>query len=159
MSLVGVYEGLTEASLQALAARFAASLSSDAMSSDPSLSWPLLIEMQGPLGAGKTTFVRFLLKALGHNGSVKSPTYSLLEPYPDILYGVFHWDLYRLGHPEELEYLGFRDLMVDRHCCIVEWADKGAGYLLPAQLVIQLEPDSETTRRLSISSDAGPDAS
>jgi tRNA threonylcarbamoyladenosine biosynthesis protein TsaE len=94
------------------------------------LSSPLIITLSGDLGAGKTTIVRAMLRSLGVQSAIKSPTFSLVESYPYQNGTIHHFDLYRIHHEEELEYLGFRDYFTKESICCIEWAEK-AGRALP----------------------------
>lgn len=99
----------------------------------------LSLWLRGDLGAGKTTLVRGLLRALHYAGRVKSPTYTLVELYSFSSFNLYHFDLYRFGHPEEWEDAGFREYFNADSVCLVEWPDKAADYLPAPDLVIELE--------------------
>ncbi|MFK8019667.1 MAG: tRNA (adenosine(37)-N6)-threonylcarbamoyltransferase complex ATPase subunit type 1 TsaE [Pseudomonadales bacterium] len=98
----------------------------------------LLITLNGDLGAGKTSFVRAVLRSLGHQGPVKSPTYTIVEPYAIAGLEINHFDLYRLGDIEELELMGFRDYLNAQTICFVEWPQRAGNYLPVADLNIDL---------------------
>ncbi|MGY6554703.1 MAG: tRNA (adenosine(37)-N6)-threonylcarbamoyltransferase complex ATPase subunit type 1 TsaE [Wenzhouxiangella sp.] len=109
-----------------------------------------VVYLSGDLGVGKTTLVRGLLRALGHEGAVKSPSYGLVESYELGNLAVHHLDLYRLGDPDEIEYLGIPDLIDDNSLLLVEWAEKGAGYLPAPSMTIRIEDLPDQHRRLDI---------
>jgi tRNA threonylcarbamoyladenosine biosynthesis protein TsaE len=109
----------------------------------------LLLTLSGDLGAGKTTLVGGLLAAMGHAGPVRSPTYTLIEPYRLQQRDVLHCDLYRLRHPDELDDLGLRDLQTPGSLLLVEWPEKAAGRLGPVDLELTLAyatPDARSLR-------------
>ena len=112
-----------------------------------------LIYIHGPLGAGKTTLVRGMLRALGYIGAVKSPTFTLVEPYEFQQRHFYHFDLYRLNNPEELEFVGVRDYLHGNGVCVVEWAERAQG-ILPTpdvDIIISLTETGRMTRITSLS--------
>ena len=121
-----------EDAMVALGMRFGQVLSATA----PGVS----VFLQGDLGMGKTTFTRGIMRHFGHQGATKSHTYTLVEPYQFKQQKVHHFDLYRLGHPEELEYLGIRDYFDGCAINLIEWPDKGRGFLPTADVVLTIHP-------------------
>lgn len=99
---------------------------------------PALVFLQGPLGAGKTTFARYLLRALGHQGPVPSPSYTLIEPYLDVSPQVYHIDLYRISSVEELLELGLRDCLGALAFTLVEWPERAAQALGTADYSVEI---------------------
>lgn len=107
------------------------------------------IELHGPLGAGKTTFVRHLLQALGVGGRIKSPTYAVMEPYEPPGLPVWHFDFYRFNDPQEWEDAGFRDLFASRGLKLAEWPEKADGLLPPPDLRMRILPGEGDAREVS----------
>ena len=117
---------------------------------------PAVVYLVGDLGAGKTTLVRGFIHALGYTGKVRSPTYTLVEPYACERCPVFHLDLYRLADAEELEWLGLRDMLAEQALLMVEWPERGSGVLPPADLTVYIEYSGNGREaRLVPASDAG----
>lgn len=113
------------------------------------------VELRGPLGAGKTTFVRHLLQSLGVQGRIKSPTYAVMEPYeiaaPEGPMPIHHFDFYRFDDPQEWEDAGFRDVFAGPGLKIAEWPEKAEGLLPEPDLLVAIELDGDTRRAVTFS--------
>ena len=116
-----------EESMESLGATVSSALKSGAV-----------VYLEGDLGMGKTTLVRGILRGLGYIGPVKSPTYTIVEPYELSGLEAFHFDLYRVSDAEELEFIGIRDYFSEDSLCLIEWAEMGRGILPEADLIITL---------------------
>ena len=139
MSAVVEWESIDESSLKRLAQTFA-----------PLLGQGGVVLLEGDLGAGKTTFARALLSALGVGERIKSPTYSLLESYQVGDFAAHHLDLYRIADVDELEWLGLPDLLDPNSLMLVEWPERGSGALPPADLGFRFAHAGER-RNVSVS--------
>ncbi|OIQ72684.1 tRNA threonylcarbamoyladenosine biosynthesis protein TsaE [mine drainage metagenome] len=129
--------------------RFAARLATQAALSHA------FIELRGDLGAGKTTLVRHLLHALGVSGRIKSPTYAVVEPYELADLMIWHFDFYRFKNPREWAEAGFRDIFASPGLKLVEWPDKAAPCLPPADLVLQIDVLDDETRQITLTGQTG----
>ncbi len=109
-----------------------------------------LIELRGTLGAGKTTFTRHLLRALGVQGRIKSPSYAVVEPHEAPGLNMWHFDFYRFSEPREWEDAGFRDLFAAPGLKLVEWPDKAEGLLPPADLLLDLDTLADEQREVRL---------
>ena len=115
-----------------------------------------VVYLEGELGAGKTTLSRGILRSFGYRGNVKSPTYTIVEPYVFDSLIVYHFDLYRLADPPELEYIGVRDYLNPGNLCLIEWPNRGTGFLPKADLRITVEVvDSGRLVNINANSDRG----
>jgi tRNA threonylcarbamoyladenosine biosynthesis protein TsaE len=107
------------------------------------------IHLSGDLGAGKTTLVRGFLRGLGYTGTVKSPTYTLVESYNQGSSIIYHFDFYRVKHPDEVEAIGFRDYRTDGAICLIEWPEMAGDKIGRPDLFIRFDIDN-TGRQLEL---------
>lgn len=107
------------------------------------LNAPLVIYLEGDLGAGKTTLTRGILRGLGHQGAVKSPTYAIVESYPLEPFTLHHFDLYRFTTPEEWEDAGLDELFAANSVCLIEWPQQGGEFTPPADITATLTHDGD----------------
>lgn len=114
---------------------------------------PAIIFLIGSLGAGKTTFSRGFLHGLGYVGKVKSPTYTIVEPYEFDTFFLYHFDLYRVKDPAELEFIGIQDYLKPHAICLIEWPELGKGFLPPADLTCYFELENRG-RQIKIKADS-----
>lgn len=133
------FEATTEADMLALGNELAQRLKHGAV-----------VYLSGDLGVGKTTLVRGILRALGYSGRVKSPSYGLIESYEFDGLNVHHLDLYRLSHGEEITYLGLEDLFDGPTLLMIEWPEKGRGFLPPADWSIEIADHPDASRTVQI---------
>lgn len=112
----------------------------------PYLNAPLVVYLQGNLGAGKTTLTRGILRGLGYQGAVKSPTYAIVESYPLNGFTLHHFDLYRFSTPEEWEDAGLDELFTGQSICLIEWPQQGGEFTPPPDITVSLTHDKEGRR-------------
>ncbi len=110
------------------------------------LNSPLVIYLNGTLGAGKTTFVRGLLRGLGYQGAVKSPTYAVVESYAFASFELHHFDLYRFASPEEWDETGLSELFTEKTICLIEWPQQGGDYVPAADIHLDFSSENGTRR-------------
>ena len=154
------YSLADEAATVALGRELAAAITHvmDAAISKTSGSQNLCIYLLGDLGAGKTTMSRGIIQALGHIGAVKSPTYTLVEPYEIKganvkLRQVYHFDLYRLADPAELEFLGLDSYFSESSLCLIEWPARGGDFIPSADIMLTLS-DMDVTSKIPVTPEA-----
>ena len=109
-----------------------------------------VVFLHGPLGAGKTTFTRGIVQGFGHTGKVKSPTYTLVEPYELVRGNVYHFDLYRVNDIEEAYNFGIEDYLYSKHWSIIEWPEVAKDILPEATSRIELSLNNDKTRTLRL---------
>ena len=102
------------------------------------LSTPLIMTFSGEIGAGKTTLIRAMLRCMGVNSAIKSPTFSLVESYQCLDVQIHHFDLYRIHDEAELDYIGFRDYFTADAVCCIEWPERLVSYLERADIAFSL---------------------
>jgi len=107
------------------------------------LQSPCVIALRGDLGAGKSVLARGIIRALGFDGAVKSPTYTLIEDYETAGWRIAHMDLYRLDNPEELHFLGFDDIVANSDLLLIEWPDNGQGLLPKFTISVKITYQSD----------------
>jgi tRNA threonylcarbamoyladenosine biosynthesis protein TsaE len=130
--------------------RFGAALAS-ALAAEPLAEQAFVIHLSGDLGAGKTTLARAILRGAGVSGPVKSPTFTLLEPYNSPRSPIYHFDLYRFSSPDQWFDAGFDDVMSGPGLMLVEWPENAEGALPPPDLRVRLDPvDDGDARRIEI---------
>jgi tRNA threonylcarbamoyladenosine biosynthesis protein TsaE len=110
----------------------------------------LTLYLQGPLGAGKTTWVRGLLQGLGYNQTVKSPTYTLVESYELSGFQLFHFDLYRFEDPREWLHLGVEDYFTPEAICVIEWPEQGGDRLPPPDFIFSINIARDNARECHV---------
>jgi tRNA threonylcarbamoyladenosine biosynthesis protein TsaE len=115
------------------------------------ISPPLIIWLEGDLGAGKTTFTRGLLNALGYNGAVKSPTYNIVETYPFNGFNLHHFDLYRFQSPEEWLDAGLDELITTDSIVLIEWPQLGGDLAPPADIILNITSNNSNGRTIQMS--------
>lgn len=125
-----------------------AGLLAEAVVTEPLAEQPFVVHLSGDLGAGKTALARALLRKLGFTGPVKSPTFTLVEPYNLPNFSVYHFDLYRFSSGEQWFDAGFDDILAGPGLMLLEWPEKGAGAIGAPDLLLELVATDDVRRRL-----------